>query len=90
MCRNDKGYETAEQLSAKFTHVSPVWLQLRWDTAAAAFSVAGQQDIDAGWMARVAQPKFKARSCIYKCLLEMLLFVHPSEYCWYASLHSQC
>lgn len=64
MCRNNKGYEIAEHLSAKFTHVSPVWLQLRWDAAAAAFLVAGQHDIDAGWMARVAQPK--ARLCMYK------------------------
>lgn len=56
---NSKGYEVAERLNAKFTHVSPVWLQLRWDAAATAFSVTGQHDIDTGWMARVAQPNVK-------------------------------
>ena len=53
--RNSKGYEIAERLSAKFTHIAPVWLQLRWDIAAATFTVAGQHDIDAGWMAKVTK-----------------------------------
>ncbi|KAL3141269.1 hypothetical protein ABBQ38_003604 [Trebouxia sp. C0009 RCD-2024] len=61
---NSKGYEIAEQLSAKFTHVSPVWLQLRWDAAATSFSVTGQHDIDTGWMARVAQPNGTVRAKI--------------------------
>ena len=55
--RNSKGYEIAERLSAKFTHIAPVWLQLRWDIAAATFTVAGQHDIDAGWMERVMRPQ---------------------------------
>ena len=78
LCRNSKGYEIAEHLSAKFTHVSPVWLQLRWDAAAAAFSVTGQHDIDADWMARVAQPKAKARSCMWKFLWALCLLAMSS------------
>ncbi|KAL0039071.1 hypothetical protein WJX77_007043 [Trebouxia sp. C0004] len=54
---NNKGYEIAERLSAKFTHIAPVWLQLRWDLAAATFTVAGQHDIDAGWMKKVMRPQ---------------------------------
>ena len=59
LCRNSKGYEIAEHFSAKFTHISPVWLQLRWDAAAAALSLTGQHNIDADWMRRVSQPKVK-------------------------------
>jgi len=55
--RNSKGYEIAERLSAKFTHIAPVWLQLRWDMAAATFTVAGQHDIDAGWMKKLSRPQ---------------------------------
>ena len=60
-CRSSKGYEIAEHLNTKFTHISPVWFQLRWDATAAAFSVAGQHDIDAAWMQRVSQPPAKVR-----------------------------
>lgn len=73
--RNSKGYEIAEQLNSKFTHISPVWLQLRWDTAAAEFAVAGQHDIDAGWMQRVSAPQAQVLSaasqpgpCLLACL----------------------
>ena len=59
LCRNSKGYEIAEHFSAKFTHISPVWLQLRLGAAADAFSVTGQHDVDADWMRRVSQPKVK-------------------------------
>ncbi|KAL0029218.1 hypothetical protein WJX79_003866 [Trebouxia sp. C0005] len=54
---NNKGYEIAERLSAKFTHIAPVWLQLHWEAAAATFTVAGQHDIDAGWMEKVMRPQ---------------------------------
>ena len=55
--RNSKGYEIAERLNAKFTHIAPVWLQLQWHAADSKFVVAGQHDIDAGWMQRVAAPQ---------------------------------
>ena len=93
MCRNSKGYEIAEHLSAKFTHISPVWLQLRWDAAAAAFTVTGQHDIDTDWMARVAQPTVKARSCLSNpekgcCGLQAQLSMQPLASCdLHASLH---
>ena len=49
-CRNGKGYDVAKAW-AKFTHISPVWLQLR--APGGAFALAGRHDIDKGWMADV-------------------------------------
>ena len=61
--RNSKGYEIAERLNAKLTHISPVWLQLQWHAADNCFIVAGQHDIDAGWMQRVAAPQAQVTLC---------------------------
>lgn len=47
---NSRGYEVAKRFGAKFTYVSPVWLQLR-DAHAGGVEVTGTHDIDAGWVA---------------------------------------
>ena len=39
---------------AKFSHISPVWYQIRWNGTN--FTLTGQHDVDAGWMARLKLP----------------------------------
>ena len=39
---------------AKFSHISPVWYQIRWNGTD--FTLSGQHDVDAGWMARLKLP----------------------------------
>ena len=39
---------------AKFTHISPVWYQIRWNGTD--FTLSGQHDVDSGWMARLKLP----------------------------------
>ena len=49
---NSRGYDVAKRFGAKFTYVSPVWLQLR-DAPGGGVEVTGTHDIDAGWVADV-------------------------------------
>lgn len=58
---NPKGYEIAEKFAAKFSHLSPVWLQLKIDHENEEVRLEGTQDIDYQWMKRVrhANPEIK-------------------------------
>lgn len=49
---NNHGYDTAKWFGAKFTHISPVWLQLKKQYGKK-FSMEGTHDIDKGWVAEV-------------------------------------
>ncbi|EGD81359.1 chitinase domain containing 1 isoform 2, partial [Salpingoeca rosetta] len=51
---NNKGYDVAKRFLGKFSHVSPVWLQLNVDGGR--FVVNGEHDIDLGWVADVRRP----------------------------------
>ena len=46
------GYDMAKRHNARFTYVSPVWLQLRLDEGGRPV-ITGTHDIDAGWVADV-------------------------------------
>ncbi|XP_065898759.1 chitinase domain-containing protein 1-like [Dysidea avara] len=46
---NSHGYDTAKTFGSKFTHISPVWLQLR-RKAGATYGIEGTHDIDQGWV----------------------------------------
>ena len=48
---NSKGYDIAKTFGAKFTYISPVWLQIRNDQGRPALT--GTHDIDIGWIADV-------------------------------------
>lgn len=48
---NNHGYDTAKWFASKFTHISPVWLQMR--KQGAKFAITGEHDIDQGWLAEV-------------------------------------
>ncbi|ETN84965.1 hypothetical protein NECAME_01527 [Necator americanus] len=52
---NPKGYDLAKWVSHKVTHVSPVWLQVKPQTADMSFScrILGTHDIDHEWMDEV-------------------------------------
>ncbi|CAJ0574345.1 unnamed protein product, partial [Mesorhabditis spiculigera] len=49
---NNRGYDLAKWAANKFTHISPVWLQFKPQTAdmAASCRIEGTHDIDRGWM----------------------------------------
>ncbi|GFU30982.1 chitinase domain-containing protein 1 [Nephila pilipes] len=48
---NNHGYDIAKLFSAKFTMISPVWLQLKSKDSKGGFLVEGLQDIDRNWVA---------------------------------------
>lgn len=48
---NNHGYDVAKFLGGKFTHVSPVWLQLRYNSGNTI--ITGDHDIDQGWIREV-------------------------------------
>ncbi|XP_064406555.1 chitinase domain-containing protein 1-like isoform X2 [Halichondria panicea] len=49
---NSHGYDIAKWLGGKFTHISPVWLQLK-HTGNGQFMIGGTHDIDPGWLSDV-------------------------------------
>lgn len=57
---NNHGYDIAKWMGHKFTHVSPVWLQLRHNTDMK-YKITGTHDVDAKWMREVKRkgPKSK-------------------------------
>eukprot|EP01133_Synstelium_polycarpum_P006590 gene6590-7652_t len=50
---NSHGYKIAEQFTAKFTHLSPVWFQIKIDAASKKVVIEGEHNIDLGWIDRV-------------------------------------
>ncbi|XP_003745077.1 chitinase domain-containing protein 1 [Galendromus occidentalis] len=48
---NNHGYDVAKIFGSKFTHVSPVWLQLKLEGSS--FVISGQHDVDRGWIREV-------------------------------------
>ncbi|KAK7469955.1 hypothetical protein BaRGS_00036059 [Batillaria attramentaria] len=49
---NNHGYDVAKMFGRKFTHISPVWLQLKRKPGGA-FVIEGGHDIDKGWVKEV-------------------------------------
>ncbi|OWA51355.1 Chitinase domain-containing protein 1 [Hypsibius exemplaris] len=59
---NNKGYDRAVKYAQKFTHISPVWLQVHPGEARGEdYVVKGTHDIDNGWVTRIREsnPKIK-------------------------------
>lgn len=46
---NNRGYDIAKNFSSKFTHISPVWLQVK-RLSAKKYELGGTHDIDQKWM----------------------------------------
>eukprot|EP01147_Barroeca_monosierra_P009773 gene9773-1973_t len=53
---NNKGYDIAKEYNGKFTHVSPVWLQMKKGDGNSSFVITGEHDIDQNWMKAVRKP----------------------------------
>ncbi|KAI3829265.1 hypothetical protein L1987_03384 [Smallanthus sonchifolius] len=45
---NSKGYELAKEFNSKFTHISPVWYDLK--SQGAEFILEGRHNVDKGWI----------------------------------------
>lgn len=54
MRRNARGYDVAKQHKEKFTHISPVWYQLKLEDGAPLLT--GSHDLDADWMCDLRAP----------------------------------
>jgi len=65
--RNSKGYDVAMRWRAKFSHISPVWYQIRWNGTD--FTLSGQHDVDAGWMARLKLPAEPVRFVVVSIMV---------------------
>ena len=48
---NNHGYDVVKMMGGKFTHISPVWLQLRNENGN--IFITGMHDIDRGWIQEV-------------------------------------
>lgn len=46
---NNHGYDVAKTFGSKFTHISPVWLQVR-RKGKNRYEVTGTHDVDKAWM----------------------------------------
>jgi chitinase domain-containing protein 1 len=55
---NSRGYDIAKAHRAKFTHISPVWYQLRAGSGSY-LGLAGGHDVDQGWIDAVQAPHLK-------------------------------
>lgn len=51
---NNHGYDVAKMFGAKFSHISPVWLQIKRKPGGA-FVIEGGHDIDKGWVKEVSR-----------------------------------
>lgn len=54
-CRNKQGADYAVRFRGKFTHVSPVWYQLRTDQEGALVLLGGH-DVNESWIAELRAP----------------------------------
>lgn len=51
---NNQGYDIAKIFASKFTHISPVWLQIK-RKGPLKYEVTGTHDVDVGWMKAVKE-----------------------------------
>lgn len=65
---NNRGYDVAKELARKFTHVSPVWLQLKF-VKNLHLEVTGTHDVDADWI-RTIKKKNKSLKVVPRLLLD--------------------
>lgn len=63
---NNHGYDVAKIFGNKFTHISPVWLQIT-PQGAENYLIKGTHDVDKEWMSAVRnagrERKLKSKSC---------------------------
>ncbi|XP_006877034.1 PREDICTED: chitinase domain-containing protein 1 isoform X1 [Chrysochloris asiatica] len=69
---NNHGYDIAKTFGSKFTHVSPVWLQLK-RRGREMFEVLGLHDVDQGWM-RAVRKNAKGLRIVPRLLFEEWTF----------------
>ncbi|ORY48020.1 hypothetical protein BCR33DRAFT_695843 [Rhizoclosmatium globosum] len=55
---NNRGYDVVKDFRGKFSHLSPVWYQLRptHSSKGPAFALTGDHDVDQGWIKEVTEP----------------------------------
>nr|XP_035939619.1 chitinase domain-containing protein 1 isoform X1 [Halichoerus grypus]XP_035939620.1 chitinase domain-containing protein 1 isoform X1 [Halichoerus grypus] len=65
---NSHGYDVAKVFGSKFTHISPVWLQLK-RRGREMFEVTGLHDVDQGWL-RAVRKQAKGLRIVPRLLFE--------------------
>ncbi|CAL8470895.1 g10437 [Coccomyxa elongata] len=73
---NGRGYNVAKAERGRFTHISPVWYQLR--AATGSLTLSGSHDVDEGWIADVrGQPD---QGCDMPMIVpRFVLEMHPQQ-----------
>lgn len=77
---NNHGYDVAKLRGGKFTHISPVWLQVKWGIDGNLVT-QGEHDIDQGWLRDVrkagasAGVKSKSYTSSEKCVCPNFLSI---------------
>lgn len=82
---NSHGYDIAKIFGSKFTHISPVWLQLK-RFSGGSFRMEGTHDIDQGWLAEVRGGAGEGLRIVPRLLFEgwsmrdyQALFANPAK-----------
>ena len=70
--RNSRGYDVAKQHKEKFSHICPVWYQLKVQDDAPVLT--GGHDMDAGWIIELREPKDEV--CAPTYLISILAPAH--------------
>eukprot|EP00878_Enallax_costatus_P041953 GHUV01048889.1.p1 GENE.GHUV01048889.1~~GHUV01048889.1.p1 ORF type:complete len:245 (+),score=75.23 GHUV01048889.1:283-1017(+) len=63
---NSHGYDVAVKWRPKFTHISPVWYQLKGDSAtltSGSVKLTGGHDVDQKWIAKLREPINQYATC---------------------------
>ena len=92
---NNHGYDTAKWFARRFTHISPVWLQVRWETASGyqytmhmcimmvSGSPSGQRAPSTSWLVHMTLTKVRcARVIGGTCRLGWCSLLSTSCFVW--------
>jgi hypothetical protein len=72
---NNEGYDVAKIFGNKFTHISPVWLEVKQSKKDTKYELDGTHDVDKKWMVHVknAGRERKLKSIIQLEVLDFLM-----------------
>lgn len=73
---NNKGYDVAKSWAPKFTHISPVWLQVKRQNTNS-YVISGLHDVDHGWIQSVTRRGSSSDIKSKNHLLFSELILHP-------------
>eukprot|EP01024_Parvocaulis_polyphysoides_P046981 TRINITY_DN44528_c0_g1_i2.p1 TRINITY_DN44528_c0_g1~~TRINITY_DN44528_c0_g1_i2.p1 ORF type:complete len:415 (-),score=38.84 TRINITY_DN44528_c0_g1_i2:274-1434(-) len=73
---NGEGYQLSELFRHKFTHLSPVWYQLR--SVSGVYQLAGRHDVKQDWLQKIRAPAQQSGDVVPKILPRFVFEIPPS------------